>query len=69
MQTSDWSRLELSRQQFEYAAEDVVHLAPLLREMQRKCNADASTMALASFEYVPTRVELDVLGRGDVFTY
>lgn len=69
-QRSDWLEARLSSEQLAYAATDVAHLIPLLsvllEELRRR---DLQQLALDSFAYIPTRVRLDILGQGDVFTY
>lgn len=69
-QQSDWSKKTLSDEQIQYAAKDVLflpalldHLLEDLRSVQREQEVNAS------FEYIPVRVRLDLLGSGDVFTY
>jgi len=54
----------------QYASDDVVHLPKLVTVLRRKLqNVDRWHFALASFRYLPTRVRLDILKVGDVFTY
>jgi ribonuclease D len=71
-QTSDWGAAELSREQIEYAAGDVLHLhrlwdalAGLLRREERKALAEAC------FAFLPERAELDLLGweEPDIFRH
>lgn len=69
-QVSDWSRGQLSEDQLDYAATDVMYLIGLhdhLRARARRLGVDA--LVQASFRYLPTRVALDLSGAGDVFSY
>ncbi len=66
-QSSDWGALQLTELQQRYAAQDVLHLhalrasleAMLVREGRRE-------LAQACFDFLPTRVELDLAGWPDV---
>lgn len=67
---SDWLNDDLSKEQLEYAASDVIYLPrlfALLKERLESCNR--WELATKSFEFLPTRVQLDLLGAGDVFSY
>ncbi|HQU07602.1 MAG: hypothetical protein B7X04_01505 [Parcubacteria group bacterium 21-54-25] len=67
---SDWFSHELSQNQLQYAVDDVIYLPSLLAALQSRLEEKARwDQALASFEYLPTRVKLDIQGIGDVFTY
>lgn len=69
-QTSDWSQKVLSDEQIEYAASDVRFLPSLLEHVVDEARrVDREQDVEASFEYIPTRVRLDLRGSGDVFTY
>ena len=69
-QVSDWTNPNLSDAQVRYAVNDVTHLEPLL-EVLLACAANQGTSELvsASYAYLPTRVQLDLSGAGDVFLY
>jgi ribonuclease D len=68
-QRSDWFA-ELSDSQLEYAAADVRYLLPLLRRLSVDLRARGlEKLAERCFEHIPTRVELEVGGYGDVFAY
>lgn len=69
-QQSDWIRESLSDAQVAYAATDVRYLADLYDLMSaraRRMGVDA--LLRASYDYLPTRIKLDLLGAGDVFDY
>lgn len=69
-QTSDWFRDELTAEQIRYAAGDVIHLIDLLTTLRdRLASDDLLDVTEASFDFIPHRVDLDVRGSGDVFTY
>ena len=71
-QSSDWGAAELSDQQLQYAASDVLHLHDirlgLLAMLEREGRVD---LAQACFEFLPVRAELDLLGWGetDIFAH
>lgn len=69
-QRSDWLREELSADQLRYAAIDVAYLSRLLERLLDELREQGTLeLALMSFEYIPTRVQLDLCGAEDVFTY
>ena len=69
-QTSNWLAHDLSEAQVTYAAEDVQYLLPLFAEQMEQARAQGVADILdRTFEYIPTRVETDLLGCGDVFAY
>lgn len=69
-QRSDWLQAELAPEQVDYAATDVAHLLELLDALLRKCAwAGATALVEESYRYLPTRVQLDIRGAGDVFVY
>ena len=65
-QSSDWGHTSLTKDQQNYAAGDVLHLhrlrAILQGRLQREERLD---MAQRCFEFLPTRVQLDLMGWGD----
>ena len=71
-QCSDWGTQELTQQQIEYASSDVLYLH-LLRSALNKILVRENRMELAQkcFNFLPTRVELDLLGWGnlDIFAH
>lgn len=69
-QQSDWLADDLTPEQTNYAAGDVIFLTRLLSRLTEIAEArGAAELLRASFAYLPTRVSLDILGAGDVFTY
>jgi len=69
-QTSDWLAVHLSRDQLVYAARDVIYLPALLDTLEQELrNRDLLSLAHSCFAHVATRVQLDVLGYGDIYTY
>lgn len=69
-QRSDWLAEELTSAQLEYAAADVRYLLPLLtNEMDEARRRGLESLIRRSFDYLPSRVALDVLGAGDVYAY
>lgn len=70
LRASDWLSDPLSIEQEDYAANDVLYLHQLIliliEELEKKELLD---VAEACFEYLPTRVHLDVRGNKDVFLY
>jgi ribonuclease D len=70
LQTSDWGVLNLSVAQQEYAAGDVLYLEALLGKLLAKAEAaGTSDLVRDSFAYLPSRVNLEILGVGDPLSY
>lgn len=70
LQTSDWSQRPLTADQLRYAANDVIYLHKVFRELVRRLSDYGRTQVFArSMRFLPTRVELEELGLGDVFAY
>lgn len=66
-QSSDWGADELSKEQIQYAANDVLHLHALKEKMDAMLTrADRHHLAQACFEFLPTRALLDLNGWGSV---
>lgn len=71
-QSSDWGARELSHEQLQYAANDVLYLhqiqEKLIYMLEREERAD---MAQACFDFLPSRAELDLSGwgEGDIFAH
>jgi len=69
-QTSNWLSATITSEQLTYAARDVEYLIPLLDTLMDEARANGvADIADRTFEYLPTRVETDIRGCGDVFAY
>lgn len=71
-QSSDWGADKLSDAQIEYAACDVYYLHDIKRHLDRMLKRENRyALAEAAFRYLPTRVEMDLLGwyDTDVFSH
>jgi ribonuclease D len=65
-QSSDWGAAELSEAQLDYAASDVLHLHLIKEALEARLRREGRlALAEACFRFVPTRVELDLLGWED----
>lgn len=69
-QTSNWDTASLTDSQLDYAAADVEHLVSLWEVLEAEVKRlDRQSLLEASLTYLPVRVQLDLLGVGDVFCY
>jgi len=71
-QSSDWGAAELSPEQLKYAAADVLHLHKLKERLDEMLAREGRTeLARACFDFLPTRVELDLRGwpAEDIFAH
>lgn len=69
-QTSNWLSAKFTTEQLTYAVRDVKYLIPLLDTLMNEAQANGvADIAERTFEYLPTRVETDIRGCGDVFAY
>ncbi len=71
-QTSDWGAAQLSEQQLEYAASDVLYLHDLKARLDAMLERQNRTnFAEKCFEFLPTRAELDLAGwaEEDIFAH
>ncbi len=71
-QCSNWSAAELTKEQQDYAASDVLYLHRLRAELDKLLAADGRReLAQSCFDFIPARVELDGLGWGavDIFAH
>lgn len=70
LRRSDWLIERLTQEQVKYAARDVLYLPQLLEKLQRTLmSCGRWCLAEACFTHLPVRVQLDILGCGDVFQY
>jgi len=68
--TSDWFARTLTDEQIAYAANDVIYLEKLLTKLEKELESrNLLEVARSCFEYIPTRVKLEVLGYDDVYKY
>ena len=71
-QTSDWSQKKLTKQQIQYAMNDVLFLSDLKKNLESKL---LETKRLKTFKsimnFLETRVELDLMGweNTDIFAH
>lgn len=69
-QVSDWLSVNLTREQIIYAAKDVMHLISLLEVLEKELRSRRLLeLAHLCFRHIPTRVQLDILGYGDIYSY
>ena len=63
MQLSDWGSEELTREQLDYAAEDILHLHELRGKLDRLLAREGRTeIAAGCFDFLPMRARLDLEG-------
>ncbi len=71
-QSSDWGAGELTDEQLQYAAADVIHLHALKKELDVMLEREGRTrLAAACFEFLPARAEIDIQGWAgkDIFAH
>ncbi|HTJ56022.1 MAG TPA: ribonuclease H-like domain-containing protein [Devosiaceae bacterium] len=71
-QSSDWGADKISEAQLEYAASDVLYLHDLKRHLDRMLRREGrAELAQKCFEFLSTRIELDLLGweQDDIFAH
>jgi ribonuclease D len=71
-QSSDWGADQLSPEQLEYAASDVLHLHRLKEVLETRLAREGRVReADACFRFLPTRARLDLMGWGeeDIFSH
>lgn len=67
---SDWLSEDLTRQQLQYAAQDVQYLLPLLDKLtELAIDEGVADLIESSYAYLPVRIATDLRGCGDVFSY
>ena len=66
-QSSDWGAAELTQEQLNYAASDVLHLHALREKLDALLLREGREgLARACFEFLPVRAELDLRGWSDI---
>ena len=66
-QSSDWGAPELTVDQLNYAASDVLHLHALREKLDAMLKREGrETLARACFEFLPVRAELDLQGWSEI---
>lgn len=71
-QMSDWGAAELTEAQLAYAASDVLYLHALREKLDERLAREGRTdLAKATFEFLPTRARLDLVGwpEADIFAH
>ncbi|MDA8668428.1 ribonuclease H-like domain-containing protein [Alphaproteobacteria bacterium] len=71
-QTSDWSQKKLTKQQIQYAMNDVLYLSDLKKNLESKLLETKRLKAFKSImSFLETRVELDLMGweNTDIFAH
>jgi len=66
-QSSDWGAAELTQEQLNYAASDVLYLHALREHLDAMLKREGREhLARACFEFLPTRAELDLAGWAEI---
>jgi ribonuclease D len=66
-QSSDWGAPQLTQEQLNYAASDVLHLHALREKLDAMLKREGRDgLARACFEFLPARVELDLRGWSEI---
>ncbi len=71
-QSSDWGADQLSQEQLEYAASDVLYLHKLVNKLNFMLERTGRTeLAKSCFDFLPTRTDLDLMGweNEDIFSH
>lgn len=67
---SNWCSHKLSKEQIDYAVNDVRYLLQLLEIFEHELESKGLLeLARQSFAHIPTRVLLDILGYKDIYSY
>jgi ribonuclease D len=70
LQTSNWTSDDLSPEQLNYAASDVLYLQPLIEKLSDKLIKQGLwDVTLQCFEFIPARVFLDYYKYDDIFQH
>jgi ribonuclease D len=67
---SNWSSSTLDQKQIDYAIHDVIYLGSLLLQLNEIAyRKNRSNLIQSSFDFLPARAQLDLLGLEDVYLY
>ena len=70
MQTSDWGKEEYTKEQIQYAANDVLYLHKIKEELEKILKREnKNEIAEECFKFLETRTILDLNGLGDIFEH
>ena len=70
MQTSDWGKEEYTKEQIQYAANDVLYLQKIKEELEKILKREnKNEIAEECFKFLETRTTLDLNGLGDIFEH
>ena len=70
MQTSDWGKEEYTKEQIQYAANDVLYLHKIKEELEKTLKREnKNEIAEECFKFLETRTTLDLNGLGDIFEH
>ena len=70
MQTSDWGKEEYTKEQIQYAANDVLYLHKIKEELEKILKREnKNEIAEECFKFLETRTTLDLNGLGDIFEH
>jgi len=70
MQTSDWGKEEYTKEQIQYAANDVLYLHKIKGELEKILKKEKKNkIAEDCFKFLETRTKLDLNGLGDIFEH
>jgi len=70
MQTSDWGKEEYTKEQIQYAANDVLYLHKIKGELEKILKREnKNEIAEECFKFLETRTILDLNGLGDIFEH
>jgi len=69
-QSSDWGNSEMTKDQVQYAANDVLHLIPIYEKLKAMLEREGRyELALSCAAFLPTIAELDHLGYSNVLEH
>ena len=70
MQTSDWGKEVYTKEQIQYAANDVLYLHKIKEELEKILKREnKNEIAEECFKFLETRTTLDLNGLGDIFEH